>query len=53
MIQNFVDLICEKTQEFVASLRTGIESATIYLGAKEASETLVYKDYRQNHVLIA
>ena len=43
LIKNFIDLICGKTKESVASLRAGIESAKICLAAKEASETREYK----------
>lgn len=44
LIQNFVDLIRGKAKESIAPLSAGIESAEICLAAKEASETLEYKE---------
>lgn len=44
LIQNFVDLIRGKTTESIAPLNAGIISAEVCLAAKEASETLEYKE---------
>ena len=44
LIQNFIDLIRGKTEESIAPLSAGIESARICLMAKEASETDEYRE---------